>query len=326
MLTDMPQDELEQYTGSSSEPPDFDEFWRRTLAGAREQSSGVAVREIPHPFEGVTVADVAFSGWNGENVKAWLVAPTQASSTGGLPGIVRYQGYGGGRGDPFDGLAWAAAGYALLTMDTRGQGSGWSVGATPDSGIMPPQYPGVMTRGILDPETYYYRRLITDAVRAFEALRSLDGVDGTRCGVMGASQGGGLSLAVAALAPGVKAVAAGVPFLCDYERAVRIATSLPYTEVANYLSVHRTHVDQVFRTLSYFDGVNFARRSQVPLDASVALMDDIVPPSTAYAAYNAYAGPKELTVWPFNGHEGGGPEDALRIMHFFAKTLRGRDF
>ena len=34
-------------------------------------------------------------------------------------------------------------------------------------------------------------------------------------------------------------------------------------------------------------------------------MDASCPPSTGYAAYHAYAGPKELSVYPFNGHEGG---------------------
>src|SRR5258708_1012301 len=37
-----------------------------------------------------------------------------------------------------------------------------------------------VTRGILDPRDYYYRRLITDAVRAIEAVRALPGVDATQ--------------------------------------------------------------------------------------------------------------------------------------------------
>jgi cephalosporin-C deacetylase len=53
-------------------------------------------------------------------------------------------------------------------VDTRGQGGTWRRGDTSD--IEPsgtgPQYPGVMTRGILDPATYYYRRLIADGVLA----------------------------------------------------------------------------------------------------------------------------------------------------------------
>lgn len=35
-------------------------------------------------------------------------------------------------------------------------------------------------------------------------------------------------------------------------------------------------------------------------------MDPICPPSTVYAAYNHYAGAKEMNVFPYNEHEGGG--------------------
>ena len=47
-------------------------------------------------------------------------------------------------------------------------------------------------------------------------------------------------------------------------------------------------VEQVFKTLSYFDGVNFAARAHAPALFSVALMDAVCPPATVFAAYNAY--------------------------------------
>jgi len=34
-------------------------------------------------------------------------------------------------------------------------------------------------------------------------------------------------------------------------------------------------------------------------------MDETCPPSTVFAAYNHYAGPADVRVWPFNGHEAG---------------------
>jgi cephalosporin-C deacetylase len=34
-------------------------------------------------------------------------------------------------------------------------------------------------------------------------------------------------------------------------------------------------------------------------------MDQTCPPSTVYAAFNRYAGPREISVYPFNDHEGG---------------------
>ena len=60
------------------------------------------------------------------------------------------------------------------------------------------------------------------------------------------------------------------------------------------------------RTLSYFDGAVLARRATAPALFSVGLMDQTCPPSTVYAAYNAWAGAdKRIVEYPFNDHEGG---------------------
>ena len=48
------------------------------------------------------------------------------------------------------------------------------------------------------------------------------------------------------------------------------------------------------------------------------MMDDICPPSTVYAAYNYYAGPKQICVYEFNQHDGGGiyqTNEKLRFLH-----------
>jgi len=99
-----------------------------------------------------------------------------------LPCVVEYIGYGGGRGSPLNYLTWAAAGYAHFVMDTRGQGSVWMPGDTPDPEpeSANPFYPGFMTRGILDKNSYYYRRVFTDAVCAIKAAMANRHVDGDR--------------------------------------------------------------------------------------------------------------------------------------------------
>jgi cephalosporin-C deacetylase len=162
-----------------------------------------------------------------------------------------------------------------------------------------------MTRGIEQPETYYYRRLMTDAVRAVDTVRSLPGVAVDSVSVQGVSQGGGLALAVAGLVTDLVAVMPDVPFLCHFRRALDVCDKNPFDEITRYLSVRRNAVDQVFETLSYFDAVNFAKRANAPALFSVALRDLVCPPSTVYAAYNHYAAEKEMVVYEFNDHEGG---------------------
>ena len=180
-----------------------------------------------------------------------------------------------------------------------------------------PSVPGFLTRGIESRDNYYYRRLFTDAVRAVDAAKQLPRVDPSRVVVVGGSQGGALALAVAALRDDLVGVAAFVPFLCDMRRASLITDSEPFAELGRYLATHRHSVDAVFDTLAYFDGVNMARRATAPVWMSVGLMDPVCPPSSVFGAFQTYAGSKNLTVWPYNGHVGGGVEDlgiALRAF------------
>jgi cephalosporin-C deacetylase len=164
-----------------------------------------------------------------------------------------------------------------------------------------------MTRGIENVEEYYYTRLYTDAARAVTTAANLPGADPARVGVFGISQGGGLSLAAAALRPDVVQVcAADVPFLCDLRRAVTLVDSNPYHEVAEFLANHADLVDVALGTLDHVDNALLATRIRAETYVSVGLMDEICPPSTVFAAYNAWGGgTKKIDVYPYNNHEGG---------------------
>ncbi|MBO0611273.1 acetylxylan esterase [Myceligenerans salitolerans] len=334
---DMPRAELERYAPEIDEPDDFDDFWARTVAGARAAGDALPGGGVPRlervdtGLTQVTVDDVTFPGFGGHPVKAWLTRPAHA--TGPLPAVVQYQGYNGGRGLPHEHLGFAAAGYAHLMMDTRGQGSGWGGGgATPDPVGAGPTVPGYMTRGIEDAHDHFYRRVFTDGVRAVDAVRVIDGIDPERVAVTGVSQGGGITIAVAGLLGDVAAAMPDVPFLCHYRRAVQISDAMPYGEITRYLHVHRAPEaeERTWRTFSYLDGVSFARRAHAPALFSTALMDDVCPPSTVYAARNAWGTgsgsaatePPRIDVYPYNGHEGGEGYRFARHLEFLREHLR----
>lgn len=316
---DLTLDELRAYRPPRDEPPDFEAFWAETLAASRAVAGPPRFELVDGPLRTVTVWDVTFGGYEGDPIRGWLLAP--ATATGPLPTVVEYLGYGGGRGFPFDWLVWSAAGYAHFVMDTRGQGSSWGPGATPDPDRTATggHQPGFMTKGILDPRTYYYRRLMTDAVLAIDAVSAHPLVDRERIVVAGQSQGGGLSLAAAGLSEHVRAALIDVPFLCHWRRALDISDADPYTEITRYLAIHRGAADTVFRTLSYADGLNFAVRATAPALFSVGLMDRITPPSTVFAAFNHYRGPHEIEVWPFNGHDAGDLDQQGRRFAFLER-------
>jgi len=99
-----------------------------------------------------------------------------------------------------------------------------------------------------------------------------------------------------------------VPFLCDFPRALRVYQRRPYDELTHYLAAHREREEAVRRTLSYLDGVSMARRAACPALFAVALEDTTCPPSTVFGAFNAWAGAdRDIAVYRFNNHEGGGP-------------------
>ena len=313
---DLSLKELQTYCPDREEPADFDSFWKSTLDEARSFPLNATFEKVDYGLVAQEIYDVTFNGFGGQPVKGWLILPTQRD--GKIPCVVEFIGYGGGRNFGFDWLLWASAGYAHFVMDTRGQGSAWSPGDTPDlyADGGNAHFPGSMTKGILDPKHYYYRRVFTDAVRAIEATRSHSAVDATQIAVTGGSQGGGITIAAAGLDLEVVAAMPDVPFLCHYRRATEIEDTYPYKEIAEYCHIHRDQVDTVFSTLSYFDGVNFAVRTKAKTLFSVGLMDKICPPSTVYAAYNYWAGEKDIKVYSYNGHEGGGSYHTLEKVRF----------
>jgi len=321
MHFDLPLDELHVYKPDRTEPQDFDVFWKSSISSSRNFELNAGFTPVDFNLALLETFDVTFNGFDGQPIRGWFLCPKNAKEL--LPCIVKYIGYGGGRGFPLDWLLFPSAGYALFVMDTRGQGSSWLRGDTPDNYDQDagPHYPGFMTQGILSPESYYFRRVYIDAVRAIEAARSHPLVDKQRIFCSGGSQGGGISIAVSGLVPDLAGIMPDVPFLCHFKRAVSLTDERPYSEISHFLKTHRDKVDIVFNTLNYFDGMNFAVRAKAPALFSVGLMDTTCPPSTVFAAYNYYAGQKEIKTYEFNLHEGGESFQDLEKLKFLKQIL-----
>jgi cephalosporin-C deacetylase len=312
---DLPLERLREYQTSTQEPDGLDEWWAERLREARERAepATVTVHEpgLYAPFE---VSDVEFSGGAGDRVRAWYITPPGRAVTST---VVKFIGYGGGRGVPAEHMLLPALGYALLVMDSRGQGGRWTTGATADGAGTGPENSLVMTRGITTPEEYYYTRMFVDAALAVDTARELAGSPEAPIAVSGGSQGGALALAAAALrADAVLVCHADVPFLCDIQRAITLAPHAPYTEIPEFLAENVDLIPRALDTLRYIDCALLARRITAATLVSVGLMDDICPPSTVFAAYNEInAAGKEIAVYPYSGHSGPKAHAERQLRH-----------
>jgi len=322
MLIGKPLSELQKYRPDLTKQSDFEDFWKETLATYIDENPKVKLEKFDFPVNQLEVFDVTIEGFNREPIKGWFLSPRGLLAP--QPTMIHFDGYGGGRGNPQEWLFWPTCGYPTLVMDTRGQGGGYRRSDTPD-GPYPrdSQASGFMTMGVMSPETYYYRRVYSDAVAFVRAAKQFPNVDASRLVTVGGSQGGGISIAATALSREVFATMPDVPFLCHFERAVEMVDTYPYQEIVNYCKVHRTKVEQVMRTLSYFDGMNLASITDAPALISVGLHDSICPPDTVYAAINHWRGPAEVQVWEFNTHEGGGTDNQIVQAEWIKKQLVG---
>ncbi len=296
MLIDMPLEELRAYLPESTRAADFDAYWQRTLEESRRQPLNLSLTPVEYPVEEVTVREVRYDGWRGARIAGFYLTPAQARN---CPALVYYHGYGANRGAVHDYLMWVLQGYAVLAIDMRGQNGQSTDPGRYSSGAVR----GWMTKGILNPEEYYYRGVYVDCVRALDVIAAQPEVDPTRIGITGVSQGGGLTLAVAALDDRPKLAMPDIPFLCHFRRAIQLTDLDPYQEIALFCRWQPQVTETVFTTLSYIDTLNLADRIRCPVIMTVALRDETCPPSTVFGVYNRITAPKEMAIYDFAGHE-----------------------
>ncbi|WP_082806732.1 acetylxylan esterase [Ferroacidibacillus organovorans] len=295
---DLPLEELEMYQPKLTREVDFDAFWASTLGLIKDANLQVSMREMDYPVDGVRVYELSYCGYMGATIRGFYAVPDRV---GPHPGLVVFHGYNWS----FDGgihtvVNWALHGYATFGMLTRGQHS------SQDNSISSHGHQlGWMTKGILDPQEYHYRGVYMDAVLALEVLAQQPNIDARRIGVTGGSQGGGLSLAAAALSERAAVVVADYPYLCHFRRAMDVSPTGPYLEINEFFRRNTAPQTEetAMKTLSYFDVMNLAPRITCPVLISVGLIDEITPPSTIFAAYNHLTCAKQIRVYRYFGHE-----------------------
>jgi cephalosporin-C deacetylase len=317
---DMPLEELYEYQGINPRPDDFDGYWDRALAEMRAVDPQVEI--VPADFQ-TSFADcfhMYFTGVGGARIHAKLIQPKNRQTP--RPAMLFFHGYSMNSGDWTDlKLSFAAAGYTVAAMDCRGQG-----GLSEDKGgVHGWTLHGHIVRGLEDalngdPQKLMFRQIFLDTAMLARIVMDMPEVDADRVGVTGASQGGALTAACAALEPRIMRSAPVYPFLSDYQRVWEMDQAKDaYLELRDWFRrfdpLHEREKD-VFTNLGYVDIQHLVRRTQGETLWSIGLMDTICPPSSQFAAYNKITSKKSLRIYPDFAHEGlpGGSDAIFQFM------------
>ena len=278
-VIDFPLEQLRGYQGTNPRPTDFDAFWTRALAELTSINPNIEMRPAAFQTPVAECFDLYFTGVRGARVHAKYLRPKKAAAN--APAVLMFHGYSGSAGDWADKLTYAASGFHVAAMDCRGQG-----GESEDvGGVRGNTLNGHIIRGLADgPEHLLFRDIFLDTARLAQIVMEMPGVDADRVGAMGGSQGGGLTLACAALQPRIARLAPVYPFLCDYRRVWEMDLAKDaYEDVRAYFRhfdpLHERE-DEVFNTLGYIDVSQLASRIRGEVMMITGLMDDICPPST----------------------------------------------
>ena len=274
-------------------PADFKDFWEKEIAKATAGDMNARMELIPEKCTPeVNVYRVSFKiNANERNTYYGMLA--MPAKEGSYPAIVQFPGAGVYAIDaPVDrakqGIIAMAMGIHCMENDLDAD-----VYNTLSSGALS-DYP---TRNMQSRDRYYYKNVILGAVRAVDFLAGLPQCNG-RIATYGGSQGGFLSIAVAALHPSVCYVVANFPAMSDLAGYTRgRAGGWPHI-----FKSEENRTPELLETLSYFDTANFARHITVPGYYCFGYNDRTCAPTTTYAVYNTIAAPKTLLPAPLATH------------------------
>ena len=283
----------EQLQPATKCPADFDAFWEKALSDARRNALDPHLTLLPDRCtETVNVYEVSFVNDRPQGrIYGILCRPVKP---GKYPALLRVPGAGS---RPYGGDVWTASqGAIVLEIGIHG------IPVTMEQKIYDNlnhgAFEGYWETNLDQPEKNYYKRVVVGAVRSVDYIASLPEWNGKDVGVTGASQGGFLSLAVAALDKRITYMAAVHDAMCDYEIALqKRACGWPH-----YFYQQKNPDMKKVEGARYYDGINFARRVTCPSFFTFGYNDEVVPPSSSWSVYNVVSAPKSISIYQMTGH------------------------
>ena len=238
-------------TLSGAKPSDFDSYWQTTLDELAKLPPAPEVQEMPlRSTDFATAYGVRLTSIGPYRIFAYLSIPKGRGPFPAKYSLPRY-------GSVVDLVPQGTANgqrreYVTFAVAVRGQ----RLSDQPYAA----SFPGLLTDGIDDLDSYVYRGIVADCCRGLEYLAGRPEVDGTRIAAIGTD----LALTTAALCPQATHVVC-TPALSYAAADLAPRTSAyPLEEINDYLRLHPSRGEQVRHTLSYFDLRWFAPRVNAP--------------------------------------------------------------
>lgn len=303
-LFDFKTEPLKDYRGVGEAPREYEAYWDRARQALAEAPLSYELEKADFSCRSAEAYDLYFTGVGGARIHCQLLKPKGLSSK--IPAVAMFHGYWTHSGDWTGKLGYIAEGYAVLAMDVRGQG-----GTSLDTGLYKGNtQSGHIIRGVESdsPDGLFYRNVYLDTAQAVDILASMDFVDESRIFATGASQGGALTVACAALSKKLRGAAAVYPFLCDFRGVYQnsLSGNETYEELIWYFRQRDPFHEKeefFFERLGYIDLKNIVGSILCDILWVTGLADNVCPPFAQMAAYNGITSSKELVYLPEYGHE-----------------------
>ena len=313
---------------STIKPVDFDARWAKWLKEVHDVKNHVEIVDVEERLDGFgKIIRFYYDSVQNGKIYAKLYLRWEANR----PIVAYYHGHMSYIEDPNNDwhcMNLVAAGFNVCAIDMRFQ-NGKTIDTT---NYRYTNYPSACFN-IDDLETCYNKVLDLDALKLLDIIKDpniFKDINGTPLAnmpliVAGPSQGGGLSLMVAAMTDyDVLVSLSDVPSDCAIKDRI-INREGKYTVIDDFLKDHPELKEVVMRNQDYFDVINMADKIKASVISSVGSIDNICPPKYFMKAYELIKSEKHLDIYDGHGH-GGFEEIHLPKKIEFAKKVLKCDY
>jgi len=284
-----------------------DQFWYQTEEALAEFP--VNVRLYRDDFYSQPTWDVyqmRYTSADGATLFAWLSVP---EGRGPFPAIIRMPDYGSVHDIVYTPLRERAV---VMNPTFRGQRQ--------SDRVYQAEFPGLLTDGIANPDTYVMRRVFADAIRAIDALSIQAQAQLREIALIGSGLGGALALAGAARRRSIHAVAANTPMALGNPLSLESGLGYPLAELDDYIRLYPEQRDAVAQNTADLDPLKIADKITAPVLLSIGINDKSVCPLIFGERLADQIPNCDLRVYQ-GAAEGGGHEHAQIQLSWLADKL-----